>query len=238
MENLEVGDVVLCTVDRIEKTLVFVKIKGNGEGSIVLSEVAPGRIRNLRDYVVPKKTIVCKVLRISKDRIDLSLRRVTQKERKEVLEQDKKEKSYKAILKKILGETSEKTIKEIEKKENIYDFLEEAKEKPKELEKITGKENSQKILEIIKIQKKKKTILKKEIHATTIKPHGLNLIKKIFDLFKGFNVKYISAGKYSLEKETDDLKKTDKELKEKINSAIKESKKLDIEFSVKENKSK
>ena len=79
--DLDVGEIVMCTVDRIVGTIVFVKIDGNGEGSIILSEIAPGRIRNLRDYVVPKKRIVCKILRISGDRIDLSLRRVTQKER-------------------------------------------------------------------------------------------------------------------------------------------------------------
>ena len=75
----EEGDVVFCTVDRIVGTNVFVKISEKDkevEGCIVMSEIAPGRIRNIRDYVVPKKKIVCKVLRISGDRIDLSLRRV------------------------------------------------------------------------------------------------------------------------------------------------------------------
>ena len=62
---LEVGDIVLCTVDRIIGTTVFVGIEGNGEGSIVTSEIAPGRIRNLRDYVVPKKKIVCKQTNIN-----------------------------------------------------------------------------------------------------------------------------------------------------------------------------
>jgi translation initiation factor 2 alpha subunit (eIF-2alpha) len=81
---LETGDVVLCTVDRIVGTTVFVHIEGNGEGSIILSEIAPGRIRNIRDYVVPKKKIICKVLRISGDRIELSLRRVTLKEQKDI----------------------------------------------------------------------------------------------------------------------------------------------------------
>ena len=94
MENqLEVGDVVLCTVDRIVGTIVFVKIDGKREGSIILSEIAPGRIRNLRDYVVPKKKIICKILRITGDRIHLSLRRVTPKEQKEIREQYKSEKS-------------------------------------------------------------------------------------------------------------------------------------------------
>jgi translation initiation factor 2 alpha subunit (eIF-2alpha) len=56
--DLDVGEIVMCTVDRIVGTIVFVKIDGNGEGSIILSEIAPGRIRNLRDNVVPKKRIV------------------------------------------------------------------------------------------------------------------------------------------------------------------------------------
>ena len=73
--QLEVGDIVMCTVERIVGTTVFVKIDGNGEGSIILSEIAPGRIRNLRDYVVPGKRIVCKVLSIREHAI-LSLRRV------------------------------------------------------------------------------------------------------------------------------------------------------------------
>jgi len=74
--ELEQGDLVLCTVERIEKTIVFVKVLvGNEEidGSIITSEIAPGRIRNIRDYVVPKKRIVCKVLRISQNKnIELS----------------------------------------------------------------------------------------------------------------------------------------------------------------------
>jgi len=43
------GDLVLCNVTQLGKTTVFVKIEGNGEGTIVTSEIAPGRIRNLRD---------------------------------------------------------------------------------------------------------------------------------------------------------------------------------------------
>ena len=55
---MEEGDVVLCTVTKIEGTSVFVNIEGDGEGSIIVSEIAPGRIRNLRDYVLPNKKIV------------------------------------------------------------------------------------------------------------------------------------------------------------------------------------
>ncbi|MDO8735105.1 MAG: 3'-5' exonuclease [Elusimicrobiota bacterium] len=86
MKELKEGDVVLCTVEKIVGTTVFVKIEDNGQGSIIVSEIAPGRIRNLRDYVVPNKKIVCKILRIGKDYANLSLRRVVENERKEVLD--------------------------------------------------------------------------------------------------------------------------------------------------------
>src|SRR3990167_3310904 len=113
--TLEEGDLVLCTVEKIVGTIVFVNIDGEKkQGSIVLSEIAPGRIRNLRDYVVPKKKIVCKILRIyDKGNIELSLRRVTLKEKKEVLEQFKLEKSYESILRSVLGENAQKIIENI-----------------------------------------------------------------------------------------------------------------------------
>jgi translation initiation factor 2 alpha subunit (eIF-2alpha) len=74
--ELEEGTVVLCTVTKIVGTSVFVKLDDyNKEATIITSEIAPGRIRNLRDYVVPNKKIVCKILRIdNKGQIDLSLR--------------------------------------------------------------------------------------------------------------------------------------------------------------------
>ena len=53
--DYEQGDIVLCTVDRIVGTTVFVKMPGNKEGTIILSEIAPGRIRNLREHVVKKR---------------------------------------------------------------------------------------------------------------------------------------------------------------------------------------
>lgn len=232
---LEEGDIVLCTVDRIIGTIVFVRIHHEGkelEGSIVFSEIAPGRIRNIRDYVVPKKKIVCKVLRISGDRIDLTLRRVTQKEEKEVKEREKLEKSYENILKGVLGEGGEKVLKEISSKKSVYDFLEESKEDPKILEKIVGKEDAEKVLDVLKSQKKKKSIIKKEISLTNTKSNGLESIKNLLKEIGNIEVKYISSGKYSLKKESEDLKKADQEFKNILSNIEKKARKEGIEFSV------
>lgn len=233
--ELEEGDIVLCTVEKIVGTIVFVHIEGNNEGSIIMSEIAPGRIRNIRDYVVPKKKIVCKVLRISNNRnIDLSLRRVTQKEKKEILEKEKQEKGYKSVLKTVLKEKADKAIKEILNEDSLFSFLEEAKESPKELEKLVGKDYAKKILEILKTQKSKKAVIKKEFSLTTTEPNGLEKIKNILKKTKEIEIKYVSAGKYSIKTESENAKEADNKLKDFLSEIEKKSKQKNISFSIKE----
>ena len=231
---LEEGDIVLCTVDRIIGTNVFVTLEGGGEGIIITSEIAPGRIRNLRDYVVPKKKIVCKVLRVSGDRIDLSLRRVTQKEQKEVMNEYKNERSYISILKTVLGEEADKTIASISEKGRLYDFIEEARENPKELEKSVGKEKAGKVLEILGTQKKKSFTVKKEILMRTIRPDGAEIIKSLLGKIKDADVRYISAGHYLLKIESSDAKGADNSLRLIAAGIENSAKKEGIEFSIAE----
>jgi translation initiation factor 2 alpha subunit (eIF-2alpha) len=230
--ELEEGDIVLCTVERIDGTNVFVTIEGNGEGIIMTSEIAPGRIRNLRDYVVPKKKIVCKVLRVSGNRIDLSLRRVNQKEQKEVLEQYKMERSYMSVLRTILKEKADEVIKEISEKDKLSNFLEEEKSNPKILEEIVGKENAKRILDITGAQKEKNYAVKKEIMLKSIKPNGVDLIREILSSIKNAEVKYISAGHYSIKAESSEIKNADNILKKIILEIEKTAKKQVMDFNV------
>ena len=51
-------------------------------------------------------------------------------------------------------------------------------------------------------------------------------IKELFSKIKGYELKYISAGKYSIKKETEDLKKADNEIKSILE---------DLEYFAKEN---
>lgn len=229
---LEEGDIVLCTVERTEGTNVFVSIEGDGEGIIMTSEIAAGRIRNLRDYVVPKKKIVCKVLRVSGNRIDLSLRRVTQKEQKEVMKQHNTEKSYASILRTILGDKAEEVLKEIIKKQKVYDFFEDAKNDPEKIEKIVGKEDAKKILDIINLQKQKIFSVKKEISLKSTSPDGLGIIKDILGRVKDIKINYISAGHYSLKSESKDIKSADNLLKNSADEIEKSAKKQGAEFSI------
>ncbi|MBR9701396.1 hypothetical protein GOV13_00575 [Candidatus Pacearchaeota archaeon] len=233
--ELEVGDILLCTVERIAGTMVFVRIDDTGQqGSIILSEIAPGRIRNLRDYVVPKKKIICKILRISPNgNIDLSLRRVTKKEQQEIRDSNKQEKSSKSILKSVLGDKSKDVVNEILEQDKVSNFLQEAKENSKNLEKIVGKDDAKKILDILNTQKQKKAVVKKTISLTTSKPNGLELIKKILGKIKEAEIRYISAGKYSVKTEASDIKTADNMLKEVLSKIEKTAKKEHVEFGIK-----
>jgi translation initiation factor 2 alpha subunit (eIF-2alpha) len=233
---VEVGDLVLCTVEKIEGTVVFVKVHDSAkdlEGSIVISEIAPGRIRNLRDYVVPKKKIVCKILRITSQNIELSLRRVSQKEKKEIMERDKQEKSYISIIKTVLSERAEKIIQNIIKKERIYDLFQEVKENPEALEEFFEKKDAEKILEILKTtQKQRRAIIKKEIRLSTTDPLGVELIKEILGNIKNVQIKYISAGRYSITTESPDPKTADNYLKEILLQIEKDAKKKNVNFQI------
>ena len=111
--DLKEDDIVLCKVKNIEGTAVFLEIEGADiEGHMVLSEVAAGRIRNLRQYVSPGRLIVCKVLRINPDHVELSLRRVTTRERDVALDLYKKEKAFRSVLK-FVGEDADRVITKI-----------------------------------------------------------------------------------------------------------------------------
>jgi len=232
--EFEVGDVVLCTVEKIVGTTVFAYIESmSRQGSMNFSEVAPGRIRNIRDYVVPKKTIVCKILKISENNVELSLRRVTQKEEKEIREEYKQERNYKSILKSVLKEKTNEIVKEILKEDTLYNFLNNSKLNSKTLEKIVGKENSKKILNILNSQKQKKAIIKKIVYLNSTKSNGMDILKEILNKLEDVEIKYLSAGKYSLKIEEEDIKKADNKSKEILEKIEKLSKEKEVNFSQK-----
>ncbi len=97
----EEGELVLCNVTSVQHHSVFVRIdEYNKIGMIHISEISPGRIRNIRDFVVEGKVIICKVLRINMERghIDLSLRRVSEGQRREKVNEMKQEQKAEKII--------------------------------------------------------------------------------------------------------------------------------------------
>ncbi len=234
--NLEEGQIVLCLVEKILGTTVFVKIEGNVEGTITTSEISPGRIRNLRDFVVPGKKIVCKILSIKNERIHLSLRRVKQSEKKELLEKVAKEKSFKAMLKTVLGkEESIIAIEKINQEQPILEFFEKIKENPKQLENHFNKQDSEKILKILESKKEKQKEIKQKFALSNKTSTGINTIKNILQKScKGTkcNINYIAAGKYRLDIKGDNFKEIKTEVNETLQKIEKLGKKDNCEFAL------
>lgn len=233
--ELEEGQIVLCTVDKILGTTVFVKIEGGGEGTITTSEISPGRIRNLRDYVVPGKSIVCKILSIKGDKIYLSLRRVKQNEKKELLDRISKEKSYKAILKTVLKEKANKIIEEIESNDSITDFFEKAKEDPKIIEKIVPKSDAEKIIKILETKKDKPKEIRHIITLSSDAPDGINKVKDILSSSckdTKCEISYLAAGKYRLSLTGKDFKEIKTEVNQVLETLEKSAKKQNLEFAI------
>ena len=214
----EEGEFVLCTVTRIIGTTVFVQIEDyNREGVVSTSEVAPGRIRNIRDYVTINKKIACKVLRVNKAQgnIDMSLRRVSQKEARAVMEEYKKEHAAMLILKIVLKEKAIQAAERIKEKYQSLDlFLDNAKENNKLLEEFAQKEDAEKILNLIKDKvKEKKYIQKVLLSISSASPNGITVIKNALSAAENVEISYLGAPHYSVVSESNNPKDAEKKLK-------------------------
>lgn len=224
------GDLVICKVTNIVRTTVFVETLDKVKGSIVISEIAPGRIRNLRAYVVPNKIIVCKILSVRSDHLFLSLRRVKNKEKQELIAQHKKERTYESVIKKLLGDKAEATLEEIRKKSTLIEFLEKAKKDLKILEKYFNKEQIKSLEKVLQDKEDKIKEIKREFTLSCNEPDGITQIKSILKDYEG--IAYLGNSKFVVKRSSKDLKKLDSEITEMFNIIEKSSKKNKCEFHV------
>jgi translation initiation factor 2 subunit 1 len=99
----EVGDLVVASVTRVVDYGAYVKLDEyeGVEGLIHISEIASTYVKNIRVHVREGQKLVLKVLRVSSQRaqVDLSLRRVTGREKSEKMLEWKKVKKADSIIK-------------------------------------------------------------------------------------------------------------------------------------------
>jgi translation initiation factor 2 alpha subunit (eIF-2alpha) len=224
--ELKNDDIVMCVVKKIEGATVFVDIEGDGIGTIILSEVAAGRIRNLREYVVPNKKIVCKVLKIHKDHAELSLRRVTAKERDEIKERFEKEKTLLSMLK-ASSKKPEEILKKIKENYTAPEFIEEVKASPQIAENFMPKAEAQMFIKILSEKKEKEKEAKKTISLKSLSESGINEIKAALGSAKGVEIRYLGSSKFSISSKGADIKKANHTVQiaiETIKSKAKEKK--------------
>jgi translation initiation factor 2 subunit 1 len=218
----EEGEIVLCTVKKILYHSVFATIDEYEtlEGMLHISEVSPGRIRNIRDYVKEGKQIVCKILRIDREKghIDLSLRRVSSSQRINKPKEQKLEQKSEKLLE-LMGKELNKDLKQMYK-ELGFPLIEEYGAINIAFENFSL---DPELIDKLKLPKKfsellKKTIeekikspeveIKEIIEITSDKPNGIEIIRKILTkLQKGeIKISYIGSPKYKISIKASDYK--------------------------------
>lgn len=117
----EVGEFVVATVERITNYGAYVVLDEYGtEGLLHISEISSTWVRNIRDFVREKQKVVLKVLRVDakKAHVDLSLRRVAKRERREKIQSWKKDRRAESLLRNA-SEKLNVSIEEINEKAGV-----------------------------------------------------------------------------------------------------------------------
>ncbi|HLC88702.1 MAG TPA: S1 RNA-binding domain-containing protein [Candidatus Nanoarchaeia archaeon] len=234
----EVDEIVLCKVTKIFPNSVFVDLpEFDDSGMVHISEVSPGRIRNLRDYVSIGRQIVCKVLRIDREKghIDLSLRRVNTHQRRDKLDEIKQELKAESLILNLAKKLKQPEL-ELYKKITEQVFKEyshlylcfwdivagEVDLEKLGLEKSLAAELRQAILDKFKPQKIK---INGEIKLRTYSPDGIEKIKKalqkIEQVSANLTLFYLGAGRYRLAVEDVDYGPAEENL-EKVEEILEE----------------
>ena len=234
----EESELVLCTVTSVQYHSVFVQLDEYGKtGLIHISEVSPGRIRNIRDFVKEGKKIVCKVLKINQEKgyIDLSLRRVNEAEKKRKIDEIKKEQNAEKIVEIAASKTGVKTeelYKEVSDKVakdyvSLHEFFENVSKNENLLDSLDIDKKWLKTLgEVIKQRIKPAEVeVKGKLKITTYASNGIEIIKdslkKAEDAAKGgISISYLGSGLYRFMVKAADYKEAEKIMKNAADSAI------------------
>lgn len=238
----EVGELVIASVNKITNYGAYVTLDEYGkDGFLHISEVSSGWIRNIRNYIREGQKVVLKVLRVDPERnqIDLSLRRVTQRERREKILLWRRAKKAESLLRSAsqklgltLEELYEKVADLIEKSfSDIYDGLEAAAREGVEALLKAGipKEIAEVLTEIAKERIRVSVVkVKGTLNLTCIKPDGVLRIKEALlkakesGFKRGANIRIyvVSPPKYEVEVTAKDYKEANAILKRVVDTAI------------------
>lgn len=245
----EEDELVLCTVTAVQYNSVFAKLdEYDKTGLIHISEIAPGRIRNMRDYVVEGKKVVCKILKIDKEKghIDLSLRRVNEMQKRQKLNQIKQEQLAERIIENVSKQAEKDplklyediTKKIFEKYDSLFEAFEDVANDKLDLSDVTDEKTSKILSDTIKQRiKPPEIVIKGEIKLISYAPNGVEIIKEALLKVQSAEgspvVKYKGAGLYSVQVTSDDYKTAEKIIKNAIDAATESAKKnkIDLEFT-------
>ncbi len=239
----QAGDLVVATVRRITHYGAYVSLDEYGkEGLLHISEISSTWVRNIRDFVREGQKVVLKVLRVDRERgqVDLSLRRVSKREKREKLLYWKRDKKAEGLLRSVserlkvpFEEIYEKAGAIIEKEFGLYEGLEKtAKEGADVLLELGVPKNMAAALAEIAKEKIKMPMVKIRgtLEMQCTKPNGVILIRKALlsaqQIGKpqgvGVDVWMVAAPRYCIEVSAENYKEAERVLQRAVETALKD----------------
>ncbi|MCS3900781.1 translation initiation factor IF-2 subunit alpha [Methanococcus voltae] len=239
----EEGDIVIGNVSDVKSFGAFVELLEypKKEGMVHISEVSSGWIKNIRDHIKKGQRVVAKVVRVNpnKNQIDLSLKRVTDQQKRAKVQEWKRFQR----AEKLLQFASEKMGKSMDEawKEVGHTIVEEFGELYVAFESlvIEGEEAFEDLDVPAKWTKELEKIAKENIELSNVKvdgiltlsttePDGIKVIKKVIKKAIKANpyedvqveVSYVGAPKYRIEVIAPDYKSGEEVLRSVANEAI------------------
>ncbi|MCW3997113.1 MAG: translation initiation factor IF-2 subunit alpha [Candidatus Bathyarchaeota archaeon] len=190
----ERGDLVIATIESITTYGAYAKLdEYDKTGLLHISEIASSWIRNIRDFVREGQKIVLKVVRVKpeKGQIDVSLRRVTRRERIEKIKIFKKDRKAETLIRNVAEkaglskeEVYEKAGNLLEEEYGLYDGFEKVlKEGTEVLTELGVPEDLAKIFAEVAEERisVKMVKIKGIIEIRCMKPNGVKIIQDSFE---------------------------------------------------------
>jgi len=189
----EVGDLVMATVETVTDYGAYVKLdEYDKRGLLHISEISSSWIRNIRNFVREGQKVVLKVLRVDaeKGHVDLSLRRVTKREKIEKVMAWKRERKAETLIRSVaektglsLEEVYEKAGALIEKEYGLYEGFEKVVKGGAEvLTKIGVPEEIATVIAEVAKERIHIPLVKVKgiVELRCMKPDGVKVIKEAF----------------------------------------------------------
>ena len=240
------GEIVIGTVKRVLDFGAFVSLDEyeGREGMVHISEVASGWIKDIREHVKKGQKVICKVLDINPRRghIDLSIKDVNERQRREKLQQWKNEmRAFKWL--EIIGEKLNVNMDELEKignkllkeDDSVYSAFEDAAFEGYEvLVPIVGEKFAKEMAELARENIKPKRVkVRGYFELKSMASDGIERIKKALAEAKKvakdgveMKIEYLGAPRYRIVIEAEDYKIAENVLKKATERVLKTIKKL------------
>jgi translation initiation factor 2 subunit 1 len=219
-------EILVCTVRSVSPHSAFVSLDEyeNLEAMLHISEVARGRIKNIKDHIQEGKQIVCMALRINpkKRYVDVSLKRVRESEKKRKFSEWRMSKRFDKLLGFIGKKLSKGTAEEVEEKileeyDSLGEFMKIIQRKGIETLDSLGINSEWKAelrKEIEHMISRKKIKIKRTLYLKTLNPMGVDEIREVFsktsEKVPQVEFRYESAPRYKAFLVTNDYKTGEK----------------------------